>query len=313
MYDTVKMRLLVEAGRGIYPLEDIPPLLECPVMHDPVDGGAYVSGRLGNLYITADSHFVKVTRGSLCKWHLGDNLHTLDREATQEAIGHLSDTLHLPMSEAEITRLDFGTNLIMQHPVSEYLGHLGALRHYRRTDATEAGSLYYMGNCRELNFYDKGREQTAAHEPVPELYAGRNVLRYETRITGRVARQLNRVNVTAADLYDRAFFDDMLHRWRDTYRAIQKINDKIPEFDMIKKVSDLYRLGVLLVAEAEGGQQALVGRIKRMQAEGKLTKKQAQDLRQVVNKACTPRPGFTSTSEVIEELNGKVAAAANMY
>ena len=313
MYDTVGMRLLVEEGRGINPLEEVPPLLDSPVMHCPVDGGAYASGWLGNLHITVDAHFVKVTRGSLCKWHLGDNLRTLDRKATQEAIGQLSDTLHLPMDEAEITRLDFGTNLIMQHPVSEYLGHLGALRHYRRTDATEAGSLYYMGNCRELNFYDKHREQKAAHEPVPEPYAGRSVLRYEMRITGRVARQLNRVNVTAADLYDRVFFDDMLHRWRDTYRAIQKINDKIPEFDMIRRKSDLYRLGVLLVAEAEGGKQALIRRIKRMQADGKLTKKQAHDLKDAVDEACKPRPGFTSTSEAIEELDGKVSAAANMY
>ena len=267
MYDTVGMRLLVEEGRGINPLEEVPPLLDSPVMHCPVDGGAYASGWLGNLHITVDAHFVKVTRGSLCKWHLGDNLRTLDRKATQEAIGQLSDTLHLPMDEAEITRLDFGTNLIMQHPVSEYLGHLGALRHYRRTDATEAGSLYYMGNCRELNFYDKHREQTAAHEPVPEPYAGRSVLRYEMRITGRVVR----------------------------------------------RKSDLYRLGVLLVAEAEGGKQALIRRIKRMQADGKLTKKQAHDLKDAVDEAYKPRPGFTSTSEAIEELDGKVSAAANMY
>lgn len=313
MYDTVKMRLLVEGGRGVNLMEDVPPLLESPVVHHPANGGAYVSGLLGNLHIIVDEHFVRVTRGSLCKWHLGDNLRTLDRKATQEAIEHLTDTLHLPMDEAEITRLDFGTNLIMQHPVSVYLGHLGLLRYYSRVAAAEAGSLYYQGNNRELNFYDKGKEQSSYREIAPEPYRGRNVLRYEMRIKGRVARQFKRVNVTAANLYDRIFFDGVLHRWRDTYRAIQKLNDRIPEFDMIRKKTELYRLGVLLVAEAEGGQQALIGRIKRMQTEGKLTKQEAYSLRQAVNDACKFHPGLTSTSEVIEELNGKVAAAANMY
>lgn len=313
MYDTVGMRLLVEAGRGVNLMKDIPPLLDTSESRHPKNGGTYVNGWLGNLHIIVDEHFVKVTRGSLCKWHLGDNFRTLDRKATQEAVEHLSDALHLPMDESEITRLDFGTNLIMQHPVSVYLGHLGLLRHYSRVDAIEAGSLYYWSKGRVLNFYDKNRERTEARDPVPEPYSGHNVLRYEIRYKGRLARQLGRTDVTAADLYDRTFFDDMLHRWRDTYRAIQKINDRIPEFDMIRKKTDLYRLGVLLVAEAEGGQQALIGRIKRMQAEGKLTKQEAYSLRQAVNDACKPRPGISSTNGAIEELNGKISAAVKMY
>lgn len=307
------MRLFVEEGRGISPLEDIPPLLDRLTGCSHLQGNEYVSGLLGDLHITVRPYAVRVSGGSLCKWHLGDNLRTLDRGMTREAIEHLSDILHLPMDEADITRLDFGTNLIMRRPVPVYLEHLGELRRWKRCDAAEAGSLYYWGNGKEINIYDKNRERASAGEPIPGLYAGRNVLRYEIRYTKRLPRQLNRPYVTAADLYNRAFFDDMLHRWRDTYRAIQKINDRIPEFDMIRKKTDLYRLGVLLVAEAEGGQQALIGRIKRMQTEGKLTKSQAQDLRQAVNDACKLRPGLASTSEAIEELDGKISAAVKMY
>ena len=307
----MKMRLIVEEGRGISPLEDIPPLLDRLTGCSHLQGNEYVSGLLGDLHITVRPYAVRVSGGSLCKWHLGDNLRTLDRGMTREAIEHLSDILHLPMDEADITRLDFGTNLIMRRPVPVYLEHLGELRYSRRTEASNG--LYYWGNGKEINIYDKNRERASAGEPIPELYAGRNVLRYEIRYTKRLSKQLNRPYVTAADLYNRAFFDDMLHRWRDTYRAIQKINDRIPEFDMIRKKTDLYRLGVLLVAEAEGGQQALIGRIKRMQTEGKLTKSQAQDLRQAVNDACKLRPGLTSTSEAIEELDGKIRAAVKMY
>ena len=313
MYDTVGMRLFVEEGRGISPLEDIPPLLDRLTGCSHLQGSEYVSGLLGGLHITVRPHSVRVSKGSLCKWHLGDNLRTLDRKTTQEAIEHLSDILHLPMDEADIIRLDFGTNLIMQHPVPVYLEHLGELRHWKRCDAVEAGSLYYWGNGREINIYDKNRERASAGEPIPGLYAGRNVLRYEIRYTKRLPRQLNRPYVTAADLYNRALFDDMLHRWRDTYRAIQKINDITPDFSMITRKSDLNRLGVLALVEKYGGQQKFIGYIRQAHAEGKLTKSQAQDLRQAVNDACKLRPGLTSTNEAIGELDGKIRAAVKMY
>ncbi len=311
MYDTVKMRLIVEEGRGISPLEDIPPLLDRLTGCSHLQGNEYVSGLLGDLHITVRPYAVRVSGGSLCKWHLGDNLRTLDRGMTREAIEHLSDILHLPMDEADITRLDFGTNLIMRRPVPVYLEHLGELRYSRRTEASNG--LYYWGNGKEINIYDKNRERASAGEPIPELYAGRNVLRYEIRYTKRLSKQLNRPYVTAADLYDRAFFDEMLHRWRDTYRAIQKINDITPDFSMITRKSDLNRLGVLALVEKYGGQLKFIGHIKTACATGVLTKKQAHDLRQAVNDACKLRPGLASTSEAIEELDGKISAAVKMY
>lgn len=311
MYDTVGLNLFVEDGRGISPLDDVPPRLDRLAGVNHLPGHEYVSGYLGDLKITARPHSVRVSRGSICKWHFGDNYQTLDRRGMQEAVEHLSDILHLPMSEADVTRLDFGTNLIMKHPIPAYLGHLGTLRYYRRNEASDG--LYYCSNGKELNFYDKNRERQRAGAPIPELYTGRDVLRYEIRYTSRLPRHFNRLSVTAADLYDRAFFDEMLHRWRDTYRAIQKINDITPDFNMITKKSDLNRLGVLALVEKYGGQQKFIGHIKTANVQGILTNKQAHDLRAAVNEACKLRPGLTSTSEVIEELDGKVRAAVKLY
>lgn len=261
--------------------------------------------------ITARPYSVRISQGSLCKWHLGDNYQTLGRRETQEAIEHLSDTLHLPMGEAEVTRLDFGTNLPVKYPVSVYLEHLGPLRYYERGGTVN--SLYYWGNGKELNFYDKNREWQEAGATIPELYAGRNVLRYEIRYKKRLPKHFSRPSLTAADLYDRAFFDEMLHRWRDTYKAIQKINDITPDFNMITKKSDLNRLGVLALVEKYGGQQKFIGHIKTANAQGILTNKQAHDLRAAVNDACKLRPGLTSSSGFVDELDGKVRAAVKLY
>lgn len=311
MYDTVRLNLFVEDGRGINPLEDVPPLLDRFVGVNHLPGSESVSGFLGDLKITARPHSVIISRGSLCKWHMGDNYQTLDRRGTQEAIEHLSDTLHLPMDEAEVTRIDFGTNLPMRHPVSVYLEHLGTLRYYERGGTVN--SLYYYGNGKELNFYDKNRERQEAGATIPELYAGRNVLRYEIRYKKRLPRHFNRPSLTAADLYDRAFFDEMLHRWRDTYRAIQKINDITPDFSMITKKSELNRLGVLALVEKYGGQQKFLKLIDERRITGTLTKKQASDLRAAVNDACTIREGTASASEFVAELDKKIRDTVKMY
>ena len=311
MYDTIGLNLIVEEGRGISPLEEIPPMLDRLAGVNHLPGSEYVSGYLGDLKMTARPHSVRVSRGSLCKWHFGDNYQTLDRRGAQEAIEHLSDILHLPMAEADVTRLDFGSNLIMKHPVSAYLEYLGTLRYFDRGGTVN--SLYYYGNGKELNFYDKNRERQEAGAPIPALYIGRDVLRYEIRYTKRLPRQLKRPHVTAADLYDRTFFDEMLHRWRDTYKAIQKINDITPDFSMITKKSELNRLGVLALVEKYGGQQKFIGHIKTACTTGVLTKKQAHDLRDAVNDACSLRPGMTSTSELIAELDKKIRDTVKLY
>ncbi len=54
---------------------------------------------------------------------------------------HMSDTLHLPMDKATVTRLDVARNLIVQHLVDVYFNHLGALKYARRL--VEPSGLYY--------------------------------------------------------------------------------------------------------------------------------------------------------------------------
>ena len=74
-----------------------------------------------------------------------------------------------------------------------------------------------------------------------------------------------------------------------------------------------FRLGVLALVEKYGGQQKFIGHIKTANAQGILTKKQAHDLKEAVNDACKLRPGMTSTSEAVDELDGKIRAAVKIY
>ena len=181
------------------------------------------------------------------------------------------------------------------------------------TRLQEPNGVYYSLTGGRLCFYDKNREQKSNRKPIPELYEGRNVLRYEQRYTNRIASQLKVGEVTGAMLYDEAFYIDILNRWKNTYKAIQKINDVSLNFQAMKSKQQLYKMGVLSLIEQTGGQLQMIKQINEAQKRGEISRKQAFDLRQAINEACKIRDGLTVPNEAIQELDKKVSEAVKFY
>ncbi len=312
MYDTINFKLTIDAAGDVDFLQETPCYLDASTIgfHE-YNGEQYVTGDLQGLKVTASRYKIKVKDGSLCKWHLGDNFKTMGRQDTQRAIERLSDILHLPMDRAIITRLDVAQNIIVKHPTAVYLNHLGILRYAKRLPQPDG--LYYARRAEQLCFYDKNREQRKKGESIPELYQGHNVLRYEQRFTQRLASIFGVDAVTGSLLYDEVFYMEVLKRWRDTYRDIQKINDITLNFQAMTGKQELYRMGVLAMVERVGGEVEMVSQINEAQKRGDLTSKQAYDLRQAVKDACKIKEGLTVPNEAIAELDKKILAAVRFY
>jgi len=312
MFDTVNLRITRNEVTGVDFLGETPCYLDngSVAVHSFSDGEV-ITGTLGNLKVSINEYQVKVKDGSLCKWYLGNNFQTMGRKDTQKAFEKLSDTLHLPMDNAEVTRLDLAQNFIVMHPVDVYFNHLGLLKNSTRL--AEPNGVYYSHTGGRLAFYDKNREQRTNGEQIPELYNGRNVLRYEQRYTKRIARQLNVLQVRGAMLYDEAFYIGLLNKWRDNYRNIQKINDVSLNFAAMKTKQQLYRMGVLSLIEQVGGQMEMIGQITEARRRGLLSGKQAHDLKQAVQDAYSLKDGLTLPNEAIKELDKKVNEAVRFY
>lgn len=310
MVDTVNFRLLQSEAGGVDFLAETPCILENVGVHD-YNGEAVITGDFNGLKISLNRYQMKIKGGSLCKWYLGNNYQTMGRGDIQRAIEKLSDTLHVPMSKATVTRLDIAQNFITRHPSEVYLSHLGALKHATRLQ--EPNGIYYNLTGGRLCFYDKNQEQKSHRELIPELYEGRNVLRYEQRYTNRIASQLKVSEVTGAMLYDEAFYIILLNRWKEAYKAIQKINDVSLNFQAMRTKQQLYKMGVLSLIEQAGGQLQMIEQINEAQKRGELSKKQAFDLRQAINEACKIRDGLTVPNEAIQELDKKVSEAVKYY
>jgi hypothetical protein len=279
-------------------------------------GEPVITGTLDNFKITVNRGGINITEGSLCKWYLGDNFQTLGRGDIQRAIEKMSDTLHLPVGRATVTRLDIAQNFIVKQPVEVYYNHLGEMKHGGRAPITRDGEiegLYYYQSRGLLVFYDKIKEQQTKKRHIPELYRGRNVLRYEQRYRSSLPKTFNVERVTGAMLYDEAFYMGVIDRWRDNYFNIKKINDINIKFEAMKTKRDLYTMGVLSLVESQGGELSILSQITEAQKTGILSKKQAFDLKKAVREACKSKTGLTASNEVILELDKKVKDAVRYY
>lgn len=312
MIDTLHLQLTGREVEGVDFFSEVTPHLNPEgVAWHTNSGGDWITANLDGLQIRVSRGALTIGKGSICKWMLGDNYKTMTRADLQRAIERLSDELHQPIERASVARLDVATNIITRHPTEVYFNHFGALSYAHRL--MQESGLYYKRPNITAAFYDKNREQRTHREAIPEVYRGANVLRYELRFTHRLPKVFKCERVTAADLYNEAFYISLLNRWRDTYRAIQKLNEITLNFQAMRTKREFNKMGILSIVERFGGEVETIAHITEAQKRGELTAKQAYDLKQSVKDACKEREGITAPSEAITELDKKITEAIRFY
>lgn len=309
MLDNVDFKIRADEVKGIDFLSETSCYFEVKGEH-LFNGELVLSGYLDSLKVSASKGGVKVSDGSLCKWYLGNNFQTLTRCDIQRAIEKLSDSLHLPFKNANVTRIDLAPNIIVKYVPDVYFSHLGDLNHYTRF--AQKGSLYYNNAKKQIILYDKIREQKAKGQPIPEIYLNRNVLRYEMRFKSRLKEQFKTDEVKASILYNESFYMALIDRWHNEYKAINKLNDLTINFEQMKTVKEFKIAGLLTLIEQQGGELAMLQKIIEAQKKGELTKKQAFDFRKEVKTACKMQ-FVTVQSDVINELDQKIKEAVKFY
>lgn len=303
MVDTVNLSCYSKDMGGVSFLDETAQYLNVTGEHN-TDKGLFVSGSIGNLGVYVRDEVLKINKGSLCKWYLGDNWQTMTRENIAEAIEHLSDILHLPMQRAVVTRLDVAYNIELEHPILTYINHLGVYPRYRRLPQPD-GVLYKAGKS-QLVFYDKLKEQKFKKERIPEQYKDCHTLRIEQRYTSAPHKALGVEALRASDLYSEVIYSDLARRWRDSYFCIEKINDVTLNFEAMKSKKDMYTLGVLALIEKAGGENEFIDQIEGVVKSGLFSRKQAYDLRQAIKRATVVKVDVVAPNQAILELDKKV-------
>lgn len=247
MYDKVRF-WIDRAVVGVECLTIANYLDEASVQTNLQTGETKTFGNLEGLKVSVFVGGLSVV-GSLPKYlYGGSNVYTLDRHATKAAIEKIGDSLHTDFSKAKVIGLEFGTNFMMKHQVSAYLAKLGEMPRLGRYHF-EPSTLYYKGTGKQqpkiFAFYDKIAEAEKKGMPYPEDMRDANLLRYEMRLKGRIAKQLGVPEVTASTLSEPNFYRMMVRRYQDSYFSISKQNQlKTNIMSKIKTVSDAFEVFV---------------------------------------------------------------------
>jgi hypothetical protein len=312
MYDNVELNLSVLQAGNIDLLSEVTQKLSNRSEHTFNDGAnVSITGYIDSLKVNVTDNRVKVSDSSICKWFLGDNFQTLTRGDTKRAIEKMSDLLCLPMQKASVTKIDLANNFTVKYSTDVYFNHLGLLQYYNRLEQNKG--LYYNNSTKKLVFYDKIADYKHKGLPIPLLYANSNVLRYEMRFFRQLLKQFNIPELRAEMLYDEIFYMNIIDRWYDEYKRINKLrNINEINYNMIKTKKQLSIQALLLLVETKGGEIEIIKEFTEAQRKGNLSKKQAYDLRELIKEACKTEL-FTSDSDIITELDQKIKAAVKYY
>ncbi len=269
-------------------------------------GEVWSSGRLNNLLVSFSEAGVTI-KGSLSGYYHPNNSRILTRHEVALALNKMEDELHLSLAEARVSRLDCSYHWQMSLPIGEYLSRLGGLTYFQRVLATSNSLYYNKGGRKPVNtllFYNKTKECSESHKEVPEVYDDVNLLRYECRWLGRVARQLNVTEVKASTLAEKEFYKLMVKRWSEYYFAIHK--NRAASWDMsnistVKGACD-WLLGYLLNNADAGEVQEVLEQMKNRQvfSDAKYYSRLRRHLKEVAQVA------QTITHDLMRELDNNV-------
>lgn len=183
-------------------------------------------GNLKNMRVVIYPAYIYIT-GSLSAYLNESNLYPVDRHSTEESVEKLSDELGLSVSDAEVTMLEIGFAFVMDDEPSRYFPVLGDMQGFTRL--IDRNTLYYrkptIKQNMELYFYDKIKDAKAKRLAIPKGMEHLNLLRYELRLKGRIAKTFNMDKVTASTLGARDFYREAVNLWYDYYKRIAKKYD----------------------------------------------------------------------------------------
>jgi hypothetical protein len=308
MYDTINLWLPFEKVKEFNltkTLNNLSGITE----HNKHDGQVYMSGYLNNYKVNLSEQGISL-RGSLAKYFLPDNFHTLTRSDTNRAFEKMSDELYLPINKSKVNRIDFAQNLLMDYEPEAYYNFLGECQHYRRQPQSK--SLYYSNTLRQIVFYNKVAEGKTKGLSLPPVWDGQNVLRYEMRFTSRLSKQFNQAEIAASSLSDEKFYMIIFNKWLAEYQAINKLNSMESNLSGVHSPKDYFK-HLYLTAIRIKGQDKVMQDIESLRHQKAFNKPEYYSrLKKEIKELCKT-PEMTSKSDLIAELDKKILTSIKHY
>ncbi len=311
MLDTVHSWLSVERAGNVDLLAHIPNYLQSITAHLRPNGSESLTGQIENLNVMVCDAGVSI-KGSMPKFLFGDNFQLLTRQTSEQAVEKLSDVLGLPFKLAQVRRLDIAQSFIVKQESEAYFAYLGHCNHYSRLP--QPHTLYYQNGQRVKLFYNKVEDGKRLGYQLPNVWAGKNVLRYELRYVRSLPKQFNRAEVTLETLTDEAFYMGLIDRWAGEYANIKKQQSYNLDLSIMKNTKDFFKQICLRGLLTVGNEQQVLEMIEQAKREGVFENKmQVKRIKDKVREAFDCPTVSAEKAELIEELDQKVKQVQRYY
>ncbi|MHC1774013.1 MAG: phage/plasmid replication protein [Lentimicrobium sp.] len=308
MYDTVNFWLPIYKA-GCFDTSKLLQHLSDITQHQKTDGQVYLSGSFYNYKVVISGQGISL-KGSLAKYFLPDNFHTLTRSDSARAIQKMTDELCLPIDQAKVSRIDFSQNFLMDYEPEAYYSFLGECLYYNRLPQPK--SLYYSNGLRQKLFYNKIAEGKAKGLILPDVWNGQNVLRYELRFTSRLPKQFKLQEITASTLTDEKFYMGLFDRWQAEYDAINKLHSINFNLSDMNSPKDFWKQ-INLIAVNMIGQDKIMQEIENLRHQKAFAKPEYYSrLKREIKELCKT-PNLTTSSDLVAELDHKIKITKQYY
>jgi hypothetical protein len=181
---------------------------------------------IDNFLVFGHNDELKIT-GSLAKYFNGNNIKNLEWTDVEKAFNRLSKQIGIPLDNSKISRLDIAANLELKYNVYDYFIELFHLDYYQRIHKQKS-TLRFENNSHKFNycFYDKIAE-LKENKSIPNLdyyFISKdiNLMRVELQIQEKVALFMKKKSVRVKHLFSASFCKDLIKKWFDLYKKIQK-------------------------------------------------------------------------------------------
>jgi hypothetical protein len=218
-------------------LDDVETKIKKRTGQATISGKVIVGGKASSYSARLTEQGVYLT-GSLSKFFFGDNIQILNHSQIVLALDILGDSLHVPIFEAKVTRIDVGAVFSIKHTPLLYFQYLGRKNKFERL-LNSKNTLYYKTDKRKLLFYDKEKEAKKKKMTIPEVFKAHNLLRYELGLMKCLKRQLGFKEIFGATLCDKNFCKELLEIWAKEYLSIEKVKSvSTINVSRIKNIND---------------------------------------------------------------------------
>ena len=170
--------------------------------------------------------------GSIPKFINGNNFQGITSHQIIKAFDSLSNVIGTDMYQGTVTRLDYASNLFLEHSPKLYIPFFGDSHKFKR--GIYETSVCYIGNrgqSRYKTLEDKTAWAKDTRNKIPEAFHDRHIMRYENRLksANRIAHVLD-LGTKKPTLKDMLTVDSRIkihEDWRRQYENIKKQNNMI--------------------------------------------------------------------------------------